>query len=584
MNVRVVRDQTKVTAFVRGRVDSESAREFHEALAAIPGDGRSLTIDLSATDLLTSAAIRALIICRKRFPGSAFRVVGANEIVLSVIRMCGLVEMLNCEVAEASHDERRMTFRSFLANKVAERPDAISLSTESQTYSWRDLNEASNVMAERLYLQRVAFGDHVGLCAVNSVDWVVAFFAIQKMGAMAMLINPKLQAAEIVALRERADIRVLCTDRTDELGERVVDIRGATDRNKDTSRAIWAPELGDADDPSVVIFTSGSTGRPKGVMLSAYNVFCGARRFVGPMRITANDIGCQTLPFFHIYGLVAGLFAFLLNDAQVCVPADVHTADVLQAIERRRCTVMAAVPSVALAVFTKEVVPAERVRSLRLVQMGGAAIGNGQFRRLLSAVPAECRLQVIYGMSELLPISMTRLDGSPEIVMTTVGRIVEGVEVKIAPNGEVLARGDSLMAGYYKTAVEDQSFDDDGWLHTGDLGRVDSEGNLHLTGRIKDLIIRGGENIMPDEIADAISAVSGIADVKVFGMPDEFWGEIVVAAVVMASGETFDEVAVRDDLASRIAKYKIPTKFLVLDELPRLANGKVDAKALRKLA
>ena len=197
-----------------------------------------------------------------------------------------------------------------------------------------------------------------------------------------------------------------------------------------------------------------------------------------------------------------------------------------------------------------------------------------------------------YGLSEMAPVSMTRYDDTVEHVATTVGMPVSNIQIAVVDeqgmdcepgvSGEVIVEGYNLMCSYYKVPLEQQAVDDGGWLHTGDLGFFDESGYLHLSGRAKDLIIRGGENIMPSEIAEAISAFPQVADVKVQGVPDDFFGEVVGASVVMKDGTTLDVDALLQFLGERLAKYKIPAYVFQYDAFPLLSNGKVDAIELKR--
>ena len=188
----------------------------------------------------------------------------------------------------------------------------------------------------------------------------------------------------------------------------------------------------------------------------------------------------------------------------------------------------------------------------------------------------------------MAPVSITKYDDSRENILYTVGKPVKNIKIKIfEPDsngvGEILVQGFNLMTGYYKLAPEEQSIDADGWLHTGDLGAIDANGYLRLTGRIKEIIVRGGENIYPAEVESAISEDKNISDVKVFGVPNDFWGEVVCACVKVKSA-AFDENKLRASLDTRLAKYKIPEYFLIYEEFPLLGSGKIDAVALKKNA
>lgn len=274
-------------------------------------------------------------------------------------------------------------------------------------------------------------------------------------------------------------------------------------------------------------------------MLSAYNIIRSAEAFADGLQLTAKDRVCLPLPFFHIFGL-AMLMATYLRHAEIHLISGRRVEGLLKALTDKRCSVLAMEPTLALALVSHPTCDAEAINALRRVLLGGSVCGKQVLRRLLAALPKSCELQIAYGLSEMAPITITDPGRSAETLAASVGRPVDAVRIRVSENGEIFARGDHLMTGYYRTALEDQSLDGNGCLHTGDLGDLDDAGRLRFRGRSKDAIIRGGENIMPEEVVDALMACSGVADARVFGEPDEFWGETVLAVVVQADGFALD--------------------------------------------
>jgi fatty-acyl-CoA synthase len=234
----------------------------------------------------------------------------------------------------------------------------------------------------------------------------------------------------------------------------------------------------------------------------------------------------------------------------------------------------------------------EALSSLRVSFLGGSTTSESQMKMLRSLLPNNhfCN---IYGMSENPVISMTRYEDTFEHVTQTVGRRVDGIEIEIrslangekvedGEPGEIFIRSKEMIISYYRLPIEKQPLDDEGWLATGDLGVILPDGYLKLVGRAKDLIIRGGENISPGEIADAVAQLPGVADVKVLGVPHEVLGEEVAAAIVLKEGQTFDEDAARQTMSEKLAKYKVPAYFVIMDKFPLLGSGKIDAITLKK--
>ena len=341
-----------------------------------------------------------------------------------------------------------------------------------------------------------------------------------------------------------------------------------------------------------MIFTSGSTGTPKVVLLSAYNLLNSANYCVANLLMNADDKMCAILPFFHIFGLTAALLASAISSSSMILPQSVKPDELLKVIDSERCTILHSVPTVLLRLVNAPGFSSKLVSSLRASYLSGAPVSSSQLAMLMEKFPNNHFMRR-YGLSEMTPATATNYNDSMEHILNTVGKIVEGTEIMIADigtgkkcsegvTGEVLLKGVNMMCGYYKLPVEKQPFDAEGFLHTGDLGFLDEDCYLHFAGRAKELIIRGGENIMPDEVASAISAHESVAEVKVIGVPDEVYGEIVTAAVVMKNGCVFDETAMRDFLMTRLAKFKIPSKFFLYDKLPTLPNNKIDAVSLKK--
>jgi fatty-acyl-CoA synthase len=245
-----------------------------------------------------------------------------------------------------------------------------------------------------------------------------------------------------------------------------------------------------------------------------------------------------------------------------------------------------------IALMNNKDFSADAFASLRCTYLAGAAATEAQLRMFREKLPGN-HFMIAYGLSEMAPVSVTLYEDTDDHILHTVGRQVENISIRIlnratgevcAPGepGEILVQGFNLMTGYYKLPLQDQAIDKEGWLHTGDMGYLDEEGYLTLSGRYKELIIRGGENIMPSEVESAISELEIIESVKVIGVPSDFFGEEVGACVKLKDGASFDEAAVKAELMKRLAKYKVPSYFVVYDEFPMLGSGKIDGVALKK--
>ena len=274
------------------------------------------------------------------------------------------------------------------------------------------------------------------------------------------------------------------------------------------------------------------------------------------------------------------------------IPGDIRTGTLIRIMNYERCTLLHSVPTMIIALINNKDFSAEAFQSLRCTYLAGAAATEAQLKMFREKMP-DNHFMIAYGLSEMAPVSVTLYDDGDDRILHTVGKPVENISIKIVDratnaecpageSGEILVQGFNLMTGYYKLSLEDQAIDDEGWLHTGDMGYIDEMGYLCLSGRFKELIIRGGENIMPQEVEAAISELDIIDNVKVIGVPSDFFGEEVAACVTLKDGATFDEAAAKAELMKRLAKYKVPAYFIVYDRFPMLGSGKIDGVTLKK--
>jgi len=612
MNYSIENKGLELIVHVDGRLDVNSADKVQQAVAALDTNGKKLYFDFKNLEYISSVGMRVVLSAAKKVGKDSFKVINANDAVYDIFNVAGFDAVINIEKVQAALDTSKLlnlSFREVLAKLTAEKPDFVFIKHMGNTYTYSEIDKCSDIIAAELYAQGVRKGTHVGICTANSANWGLTFFAVQKLGAVACLLNFNYTASELKLVSEIGDITHLCYGEMKAAGEleQVV--------NQPDSRIIAAYNISStinfkermaenvafsydceiySDDVCVMIYTSGSTGRPKGVLLSAYNLLNASIRRAEAVRLADGDKLCLILPLFHIFGLTAGFFSNALFGGSIVIPASIKTGVLLDTIESEKCTLFHSVPTMVLAIMNNEAFAPKRVESLRCVILSGAATTEPQMLNMMQVFP-NVHFIVCYGLSEMSPASATEYDETVEHLCRSVGKPIKDIEVMIADPatdaeleigqiGEIRLRGFNLMCGYYKMGLDSQAVDGEGWLHTGDLGNMDSEGYLHITGRIKELIIRGGENIMPNEIAAVISRHEDIADVKVVGVPDDFYGEVVCACVAMKNGKSLDEAAMNTFLTDKLAKYKIPAYYMQFDELPKLANGKVDAVLIKKLA
>ncbi len=597
-----------------GRLDTQTVELLRNEIDRVDfKDLDSATFDLRDVEYISSAGLRAFVTVRKKFKtNEQVMLTGVNKTVMDVLKCTGTYMFFAIsEFKEEQPNYIYLSYKDLLNEKVKATPDEIFLIGEEK-YNWTDIEKGSQAIANDLYDLGVRKGSHVAIYGANSINWVLCFFAIQKLGAIASLVNFNLNEKEVVLLSSIGDITHICCgdapltkdldafsnkilNDKDSLITSVYDIRSSIDFRKgnviNPSYSLDAKV--ESDDVAVMIFTSGSTGRPKGVLLSAYNVLNASYAHMKSVRQCRDDKACLILPLFHIFGLLSGLCTGMLAGSKVVIPKDLHTKTILSAVAEHECTILHSVPTMMLALVNNREFSSEQVKSLRSTILAGASITESQIYMLKEKFPNN-HFSISYGLSEMAPVTVTEYEDSVEHITKTVGKAVENIEIKIrniqtgvdckgyGESGEIMVRGYNLMTCYYKLDIDDQAVDDEGWLFTGDLGYIDSEGYLHIEGRLKELIIRGGENIIPNEVASAITQHGAISDAKVMGVPDDFYGEIVVAAIMLKDGCTFDEKDMRAFLKSKLAPFKIPKYFVVYDCFPTLSNGKVDAVNLKK--
>ena len=441
-------------------------------------------------------------------------------------------------------------------------------------------------------------GDRVVLWAPNSIDWAVSALAVTYTGGVLVPANSRYTGHEVADLVDRTRARlVIVADgflgRTqisdlkaagalDSVRD-VVDL-AALDRVRGAGEDIDPDEVEaragavGPDDVADVLFTSGTTGRPKGVM-SAHRQTVGVARAWGELGgVTSADRYLVVNPFFHSFGYKAGIMVGLTTGATL---HPVQTFDIdatMQLIERERITVLPGAPTIYQSLLASPERAAHDLSSLRLAVTGAAVVPVALIERMRQPAPDGLGIDKVvtaFGMTEAVVATMCREDDPAEIVATTCGRAIKGMETRIGDNDELLLRGEFTMLGYLDDPeATREAIDEDGWLHTGDVGRLDEHGNLTITDRLKDMYICGGFNVYPAEVEQALMRLEGVADVAVVGVPDERMGEVGAAYVVRADAALTDSDVI-DFAKERLANFKVPRTVAFLDALPRNLSGKV---------
>ena len=523
---------------------------------------------------------------------------------------------------------RDVTVGELLTRLAAALPDREALVYETAPrYTFAALEREARVIARGLIALGVQPGERVVVWATNVPEWVVLQFALAKIGAILVTANTSLRARDIDYLLRQCEAATLVAIRgfkeVDYIGE--LDAIGATSgrlpalqrllfigrdtppgfTNYEALRRL-ADGVADAalderarsigvDDVINMQYTSGTTGFPKGVMLSSRNIVNNGEALGRVLGYTPSDRLCLCVPLFHCFGCVIGVLGAFTHGACLCPIEAFDAKRVLETVHRERCTALYGVPTMFIAELECADFTRFDLTSLRTGVMAGALCPEPLMRRVMTEMHLP-EITIAYGMTESSPgITMTPRDSSIAQRCQTVGPVLPELEVKIvdpatgaerAPGerGELCCRGYNVMAGYYNNPEATRAaIDADGWLHTGDEASIDADGCFRITGRIKDIIIRGGENIAPKEIEDRLREHPAVADAYVYGMPDEFFGEAVAAAVRLNPGA--GDVRAEDLMAwcaATQAKFKVPRYLRFVTGFPMTASGKVQKYKLRE--
>ena len=495
--------------------------------------------------------------------------------------------------------------------------EALVVVHQGVRQTWAEFDATINEVAKGLMGIGIHAGDRVGMWSPNFAEWTYVQYATAKIGAIQVNINPAYRVNELQYALDQSGCRLLVTrteyltsgyrDMVDEVApglpglENVIyfdtddwsELIDAGRSVSDDDLAARAESL-DARDPINIQYTSGTTGRPKGATLSHRSILNNAR-FVGDAcAYTEEDRVCIPIPFYHCFGMVMGNLACSVFGATMVVPSPTFDPEaVLRALQDERCTSLYGVPTMFVAQLGHPGLADFDLSSMRTGIMAGSPCPTEVMRRVIDDMGMG-EVTIAYGMTETSPVStQTSTDDSVEHRVSTVGRVLPHVESKIVDpdtgelvprgeGGEYCTRGYHVMLGYWndpgKTA---DAIDADGWMHSGDLATMDDDGYVNIVGRIKDMIIRGGENIYPREIEEFLYSHPAIADAQVIGVPDEKYGEELMVWVQLAPGGELTEEELRDFCRDKIAYFKVPRYIKFVSEFPMTVTGKVRKVEMR---
>ncbi|WP_328612707.1 AMP-binding protein [Amycolatopsis sp. NBC_00355] len=497
--------------------------------------------------------------------------------------------------------------------------DALVDRFAGRRWTYRELAAEVNALALGLVARGIGKGDRVGIWSPNRAEWTFLQYATAKIGAILVNINPSYRSHELEYVLNQAGVKLLVASdkfKTSDYPAMVEEVRGkcaqlehvvllggeSWQRLMDAGWQGEPAQLGElqaalsADDPINIQYTSGTTGFPKGATLSHHNILNNGY-FVGELcNYTEADKVCIPVPFYHCFGMVMGNLACTSHGACMVIPAPAFDPRAtLEAVAAEQCTSLYGVPTMFIAELNHPDFASFDLSSLRTGIMAGSPCPVEVMKQVIDRM-GMAEVSICYGMTETSPVStQTRSDDSVERRVSTVGRVGPHLESKVVDPetgltvprgvpGELCTRGYSVMLGYWeqpdKTA---EAIDAARWMHTGDLAIMDDDGYVNITGRIKDMVIRGGENLYPREIEEFLYTHPDILDAQVIGVPDEKYGEELMAWVQMREGASpLTEAKVREFCEGKLARYKIPRYVHVVEEFPMTVTGKVRKVEMRE--
>ena len=508
-----------------------------------------------------------------------------------------------------------------LRKTVEKYPNKEALISVHQDYrvTYAEFYAQVTAVAKGLIVLGVKQGDRVGIWSPNCYEWTLLQYATAKIGAIMVNINPAYRTSELIYVINQSGISYIFAApqfKSSNYKKMIDDAREFTETlrkevywgeswqhflvrgEKVTDEKLLSfEERVQFDDPVNIQYTSGTTGNPKGVTLSHHNILNNGY-FIGiRMNYTEKDRVCIPVPFYHCFGMVIGNIACTTHGATMVIPNDSFDATkTLEAVEKEKCTSLYGVPTMFISeLYVLDKQPYD-LSSLRTGVMAGALCPPEIMKRVKEQMNMH-EITICYGMTETSPVStQTKIEAPFEKQIYSVGTIHDHLEIKIinpetkaivkrGENGELCTRGYSVMLKYWNSPqATEQVIDEQRWMHSGDLAMMDEDGYIHISGRIKDLIIRGGENISPKEIEDFLYTYKGVMDAQVIGVPSKKYGEEVMAWIKPKEGVTLTEEELHDFCKGRIAHYKVPRYWKFVEEFPMTISGKIRKVEMREIS
>ncbi len=522
-----------------------------------------------------------------------------------------------------------------VAEKWSDR-DAMVVRHQNIRWTYADLKKEVDAFAAGLLALGLEPGDRIGIWSPNNAEWVVTQFATAKAGLVQVNINPAYRLSEVEYVLNKVECKALITAETFKTSDYIEmigtlapeaaksipgdlkskrlphlrtlirigkkdlpgwfkfeEVAGKADESHHGRVKSLASQL-QFDDPINIQFTSGTTGSPKGATLTHHNILNNGYLTGETLGFTDKDRLCIPVPLYHCFGMVAANLCCLTHGAAMIFPAEAFEPKAtLEAIQAEKCTAVYGVPTMFVAMLSEPDFKSYDLTSLRTGIMAGSPCPIEVMKRTISDMNMK-EVTIAYGMTETAPvITQTGIHDSVDRRVSTVGTAYPHTEVKIVDTenrilpvgeqGELCARGYLVMRGYWNDDDKtDEAIDKGGWMHTGDLAIMDEDGYFNIVGRIKDMVIRGGENVYPREIEEFLYKSPKIEDVQIFGVPDPKYGEELCAWIKLKSGETANEDEIKAYCKGQIAHYKIPRYVRFVDEFPMTVTGKIQKFVMRE--
>lgn len=534
---------------------------------------------------------------------------------------------------------KKITVGNLLNETAARYPDneALVYCDRSLRFTYREFLDICNKAAKAFLSIGIKKGDHVAIWATNYPEWVISQFATAKIGAVLVTVNTSYKTYELEYLLRHSDSSTLiiidgyrdsnyismineicpelkhsefgqlksqhlpCLKNIIYIGDKkqqgMLNWQDLMDMGENISDKVLksCEESLDPDEVINMQYTSGTTGFPKGVMLSHFNVVANADNIGDCMNLTPDDRMCIPVPFFHCFGCVLGILACVTHGSAMVPVVQFKALDVLETCEKEKCTALHGVPTMFISELACEDFDIYDLHHLRTGIMAGSTCPEKVMKEVIERMGIK-EITIAYGQTESSPvITQTRPNDSFEYRVSSVGKALPNIEVKIVDpstgktlpfgvQGELCTRGYHVMRGYYKMKEATlDAIDTEGWLHTGDLADMDENGYCKITGRLKDMIIRGGENIYPKEIEEFLYNHTKIMDVQVVGIPDEKYGEEIMAWVKIKPDHTVTQEEIKNFCRGKISYFKIPKYIAFIDEYPMTASGKIQKYKLQEM-